>query len=325
MNHESNLGNGANIVSIGAGTNPHPAIPLSIMPPYRFRPLVGLISSVNCVRQRHWFHFIMELAQPVDIVNIPTAANAAEFLGAPLGRYFHSILLTTTFLAREGRYGWRHRVFEYLRNGGTVIVMADMLQMTCDELDDFFIEAGVSWRVLASSVVTAQTLCAFGVNAPRRLLQETLPPATWHRTAFLHSVMPYEMWYRPSNLNDLRWTAASASLPTEAIDSCLKSTAGVALARVGLGRLGYLEDLDASVTSMAIIYGLCGIRPFPMWRVVGLQSQDVRRVYASGARDQQLVDGVVREDVDEQDLDEGDSDDDSNDGDAWQEDLYSTE
>ncbi|KAF9919923.1 hypothetical protein FBU30_010368 [Linnemannia zychae] len=140
-----------------------------------------------------------------------------------------AVLITDEALTlRQNSAVWK-AVLEYVRRGGTAIVMGLFPSFVKpNKMKPFFSQAGLHWEV-ASYHRTTLTLNLAAVNVTNA---RKLPQRYSQKAVFVNNVAPEDMWYRTDD-NSVVQSAVFA--PTSAHK---EGETAVAMATVGRGKLG---------------------------------------------------------------------------------------
>ncbi|KAK4233584.1 hypothetical protein C8A03DRAFT_47913 [Achaetomium macrosporum] len=127
------------------------------------------------------------------------------------------------------------RVIDRLREGATVVMAGCFSSMvTMGQFDRFFARIGLPWR-RGSYHRTTVKLRQHVVNSS---LASRLPSAYSQKALFVKNVANSAVWYSERESSD---------------------EAAVAFAKVGLGKLGYVGDVNGEEGSDAVVLAMCGL------------------------------------------------------------------
>lgn len=133
----------------------------------------------------------------------------------------------------------REAVFDRLDQGATVVLAGCFSSMvTQGQFDRFFARLGLPWR-RGSYTRTTVSLRRPAVHGQ---LASRLPAAYSQKATFAKNVAQSAVWYTPSE--------SSGGAGGEA---------AVAFAKMGLGRLGYIGDVNGEESSDAVVLAMCGL------------------------------------------------------------------
>ncbi|EEU43775.1 uncharacterized protein NECHADRAFT_82905 [Fusarium vanettenii 77-13-4] len=128
----------------------------------------------------------------------------------------------------------RRVVIDHLREGARVVLAGCFSSMVGgDEFNYFFSEAGLRWQRGSYHRATVTFRSAYLDNK----LMNHLTPSYIQKALFVSNIRKEHVWY------------AEPGVPNEA---------AVAWACVGLGRLGYIGDVNGEEASNKVVLGLCG-------------------------------------------------------------------
>jgi len=160
-----------------------------------------------------------------------------------------AVLITDEALTlRENSAVWE-AVLEYVRRGGTAIVMGLFPSFVQpNSMKPFFSRAGLHWGAGSYHRTTlALNRAAVDVANARKL-----PQRYSQKAVFVNNVVPENMWYK----TDDNSVVQSAVFPPTSANTTGETA--VAMATVGRGKLGYVGDVNAEDGSNAVILAMCG-------------------------------------------------------------------
>ncbi|KAJ5601156.1 hypothetical protein N7510_010690 [Penicillium lagena] len=161
-----------------------------------------------------------------------------------------AILITDEALTLPENNAVWEAVLEYIRRGGTAVIMGHFPSyVRPDDLKPFYSRAGLNWDCGSYHRTTlVLNQAAVGVaNATKLPLQYS------QKALFVKNVVPSDMWYKTDedSLVESRVFAPTSVYSNE--------ETAVALAKVGIGKLGYVGDVNAEEGSDAVILAMCGL------------------------------------------------------------------
>lgn len=203
--------------------------------------------------------------------SIDRAKTPSAVLHYLKGNTPHSIILTDASLANHDPHtipidciaGMNHKlyndvkeaVFDYVRGGGIVVCACSFAAfLLIRERDDptipFFNKAGLPWCAATYSYYRT----TFHVNnkAVPEDARLTLPRSYSQKALNLFHVEPKQCWYLPDKKSSWMESNSCHSRPNP-------QWTPVAFAKVKLGFLGYIGDVNAQVESDDVVLAMCGL------------------------------------------------------------------
>ncbi|KAH7009919.1 triacylglycerol lipase [Ilyonectria destructans] len=161
-----------------------------------------------------------------------------------------AVLVTDEGLTtNENSHVWE-AVLQYVRGGGVCVVMGNFPAFVLpDNMKPFFAKAGLPWE----SGPYHRTTLVLNTEATGQDLATRLPSQYSQKALFVKNVTPADSWY----VTNVDSVTESRVLPQENADTPGKTP--VAFARVGVGKLGYVGDVNAEKGSDAAILAMCGL------------------------------------------------------------------
>jgi len=165
-----------------------------------------------------------------------------------------AVLLTDDALALEANAHVWEAVLDYVRQGGTAIIMGHFPSFVRpNDMKPFFARAGLSWEAGSYHRMTLALNRASVDAAVGADVAEKLPSSYSQKAVFVRNVAPADTWYKPTEdsvVESVIFYSSSSGIPPET---------AVALAEVGAGKLGYVGDVNAEEGSNAVILAMCGL------------------------------------------------------------------
>ncbi|KAF9905016.1 hypothetical protein EC991_002079 [Linnemannia zychae] len=160
-----------------------------------------------------------------------------------------AILITDEALTLQANRAVWMKVLEYVRGGGTAIVMGLFPSFVQpDSMKPFFSQAGLPWGAGSYH----RTTLALNPTAVGVANAEKLPQKYSQKAVFVNNVVRENMWY---TTDDNSVVQSAVFSPTSAHTN---GETAVAMATVGSGKLGYVGDVNAEDGSNAVILAMCG-------------------------------------------------------------------
>ncbi|KAF9566418.1 hypothetical protein EC968_003762 [Mortierella alpina] len=161
-----------------------------------------------------------------------------------------AVLITDEALTRpQNRAVW-DAVLEYVRGGGTAIVMGLFPSFVePDNIKPFFARAGLNWEAGSYH----RTTLALNTTVVDAASARKLPQSYSQKAVFVSNVAPENMWYK-TDAGSVVQSAVFA--PTSAHRT---GETAVAMATIGSGKLGYVGDVNAEAGSNAVVLAMCGL------------------------------------------------------------------
>ncbi|KFH42089.1 hypothetical protein ACRE_072090 [Hapsidospora chrysogenum ATCC 11550] len=161
-----------------------------------------------------------------------------------------AVLVTDEALSLGENQGVWEAVLQYVRNGGTCVVMGHFSGFTKPlDYKPFFAKAGLPW----DSGSYHRTTLVLNREALSNDKAVRLAPRYSQKALFVKNVAPQDSWYIT---DDASHTQSHVFAPKSAN---ISGETAVAFASVGNGKLGYLGDVNAEEESDAVILAMCGI------------------------------------------------------------------
>ncbi len=161
-----------------------------------------------------------------------------------------AVLITDEALTIEENSPVWEAVLEYVRQGGTSIVMVTFSSFVqLSSVGPFFSKAGLQWE--AGSYHRATVF--LNEEAVGHDLVAYLPSQYSQKAVFMGNVATADTWYATSEnsvVESFVFAPTSANVAGET---------PVAIARVGKGKLGYIGDVNTEEESNAVILAMCGL------------------------------------------------------------------
>ncbi|KAK3687696.1 hypothetical protein B0T22DRAFT_349821, partial [Podospora appendiculata] len=150
-------------------------------------------------------------------------------------------------------------VLEYVRGGGTAVLCNNFPgAMSSESTQNFFASAGLPWELGAYHRTTFHLNPDADLVADSALLLSTLPWACNMNAVQLSNVADGDAWFRPNATSKINTLASRfGGIAAEPVTD-LKNT-GAACAKVGLGKLGYVGDVNSEEDSVRIMLAMLGL------------------------------------------------------------------
>ncbi|XXG96706.1 hypothetical protein Hte_002996 [Hypoxylon texense] len=159
-----------------------------------------------------------------------------------------AVLVTDEALTRKENSGAWEAVLQYVRRGGTSVVMGHYPSFVKpDDVKPFFGKAGLPW----DSASYLRTTLVLNREAVGDSLAPRLPPRYSQKALSVQNVAPADAWYVT---NEDSVVESNVFAPTSAN---VVGESPVVLARVGDGKLGYIGDVNAEEGSTTVVLAIC--------------------------------------------------------------------
>ncbi|KAI6082227.1 hypothetical protein F4821DRAFT_218298 [Hypoxylon rubiginosum] len=159
-----------------------------------------------------------------------------------------AVLVTDEALTREENSGAWEAVLQYVRQGGTSVVMGHYSSFVQpDDIKPFFAKAGLPWK----SASYQRTTLVLNREAVGDSLAACLPPRYSQKALSVDNVARADAWYvtdEDSVVESMVFAPTSANVVGES---------PVVFARVGDGKLGYIGDVNAEEGSTTVVLAMC--------------------------------------------------------------------
>ncbi|KAF9279100.1 hypothetical protein BGZ68_008139 [Mortierella alpina] len=160
-----------------------------------------------------------------------------------------AVLITDEALTLPSNSAVWDAVLEYVRNGGTAVVMGLFPSFVePDRIKPFFARAGLPWAAGSYN----RTTLALNRAVVGEASVSKLPQSYSQKAVFVKNVESEHMWYQTDSSSVVQskvFAPTSAHKPGET---------AVAMATVGSGKLGYVGDVNAEDGSTAVVLAMCG-------------------------------------------------------------------
>ncbi|KAM0271149.1 hypothetical protein ACHAQH_009168 [Verticillium albo-atrum] len=161
-----------------------------------------------------------------------------------------AVLLTDEALTtRANNKAWE-AVVEYVRGGGIAVAMGHFPSFVKPlTIKPFFAKAGLPWE---RGDYTRTTL-ALNREAVPGMAAQGLQPQYSQKAVFVGNVASSDSWYETTDDS----VVESRVFPLESVKKAGETA--VAFATVGMGKLGYVGDVNAETGSDAVVLAMCGL------------------------------------------------------------------
>jgi hypothetical protein len=161
-----------------------------------------------------------------------------------------AILITDEALTLPENNAVWEAVLEYVGLGGTAVIMGHFPSFVRpDRLKPFFSRAGLNWERGSYH----RTTLALNQAAVRAASAIKLPQRYSQKALFVKNIVPGDMWYKTDDDS----VVESMVFPPTSVNTVGETA--VALAKVGIGKLGYVGDVNAEEGSNAVVLAMCGL------------------------------------------------------------------
>ncbi|KAK3323986.1 hypothetical protein B0T19DRAFT_476971 [Cercophora scortea] len=150
-------------------------------------------------------------------------------------------------------------VLDYVRRGGTAVLCNDFpVPPSPNHIRDLFTSAGLPWVRSAFYRTTFHLNPAADLVANNESLLNTLPRTCNMNAVQLLNVAVGDAWYRPNASSGIdTFISSLTEAQTEPVENLENTLA--ACAKVGLGKLGYVGDVDSEPESIKIVMAMLGV------------------------------------------------------------------
>ncbi|KAI1126214.1 hypothetical protein F5Y10DRAFT_267347 [Nemania abortiva] len=212
--------------------------------------LISLSQILSSAVDKMYASFLSQLVSKATIQQVKEEKAALRLLREDPRP--SAVLITDEALARDMLAHVWDAVLQYVRRGGTAVIMGTFPHFTSPSiLEPFFAKAGLKW---ASNGLQKPTL-VLNQEAVGSDLAATLLPQYSQKAVSLKNVATSDAWYRPAEGSV---TESPDSPPTSANNT---TETPVAFTKVGDGHLGYVGDMILlnEVSSDAVVFAMCGL------------------------------------------------------------------
>lgn len=160
----------------------------------------------------------------------------------------HAVLVTDPSITHHGDV--HAAVFDYVRAGGTVILMGNLSSLVRPkDLDSLFQRIGLPWTYADYVRTTVYLNTLTGASQ-----LTSLPSCYSQKAVFLANVRVEAAWYLPSDAS----RTESDVFRSERIQNLQQTP--VAFTSMGKGKLGYVGDVNGEEGSDAVVLAMCGLQ-----------------------------------------------------------------
>ncbi|KAI1399037.1 hypothetical protein F4819DRAFT_434572 [Hypoxylon fuscum] len=214
------------------------------------KPLILLISlNFEPFFDEMYATFFDELGQKATLMRAKQLQSALRLLLSEELRP-QAVLITDEALTDEKNLAVWEGVLEYVRQGGTSIVMGHFPSFVePDDIKPFFSKAELPWEAGSCH----RTTVVLNRRVVKHELAALLPAKYSQKALFVKNVAPADAWY----VTDERSIVESGTFRPISAHKVGESPA--VLARVGNGNLGYIGYVNAGEKSNAVILAMCGL------------------------------------------------------------------
>lgn len=211
-----------------------------------YHPLIVIICLLGRLEfERQWAPLVSELRYMAEVHILDDPNQIQALLRSQSGPAV--VLIADPALALDEHTLLWGAVLSHMQRGGTSILMGQFPAWLQDNsARSFFRMAGLSW---VSGTTSNDVLWELNTRGAGDAVRLSLPSSSYMEGTSIRNVPLRQVWYT----RDLQW-ARSAHL-----DATGPGESFVAMAQVGMGRLGYMGAMSCEIRVVDIIHAMCAL------------------------------------------------------------------